>query len=92
MQNKKRSLVVLSLVLLTTLIGTGGLILNVMSTKSTDINADGVVDMKDVALAASAFGSFSGHARWNREADINEDGRVSLKDICHIILDFGLVI
>jgi len=45
--------------------------------------------MKDVALAAAAFGSFQGHSRWNPAADINEDSRISLKDIAKIATDLG---
>jgi len=86
---KRRTLVVLTLVVLTTLIQTGSLVFSAMAAKSTDLNSDGVVDIKDVAIAAAAFGSFSGNPRWNPDADINEDGRISLKDIALIVADFG---
>jgi len=56
---------------------------------SKDLNGDGRIDIKDVAIAASAFASYPGHERWNPNADINGDGRVDLEDIALIILEFG---
>lgn len=56
---------------------------------SKDLNGDGRIDIKDVAIAASAFASYPGHERWNPNADINSDGRVDLEDIALIILGFG---
>jgi ABC-type transport system substrate-binding protein len=47
------------------------------------------VDMKDVGAAAKAFGSYSGHARWNSYADINGDHKVDMKDIGAIAKKFG---
>ncbi len=85
----RRTLVVLTLVFLTILMQASYLVFIAMTIKPTDINSDGVVDIKDVALAAAAFGSASGHIRWNTDADINEDGRISLKDIALIVTDFG---
>ena len=54
-----------------------------------DLNHDGEVDMKDVATAAKAFGSYPGHPRWNPVADINQDGNVDMKDISLIAKNFG---
>jgi PKD repeat protein len=54
-----------------------------------DLNMDGKVDMKDIVLAARAFGEFPGRPRWNPMADENEDGIVDLRDIALIARNFG---
>ena len=54
-----------------------------------DLNGDGSVNVKDIAIAAAAFSSYPGHERWNPKADINADGRVDLADVGLIILRFG---
>lgn len=54
-----------------------------------DINGDGKVDMKDIGVAARAYGSVPGDARWNPDADVNGDGRVDIRDIGLIARNFG---
>jgi len=54
-----------------------------------DINRDGVVDMRDIGLAAKAFGTVPGDARWNFIADWNRDGKVDMKDLGAIARAFG---
>jgi len=54
-----------------------------------DVDVDGKVDGRDVALAAQAFGSCPGDPRWNGVADENEDNRIDGKDIVLIALNFG---
>jgi hypothetical protein len=54
-----------------------------------DVNGDGKVDGKDIALAALAFGTVPSDARWNPDADINQDGKIDGKDIVFISLNFG---
>lgn len=46
-----------------------------------DLNGDGKVDIRDIALVARAFGSYPGHPRWNSVADINKDNMVNILDI-----------
>ena len=55
---------------------------------STDLNGDGKVDMKDVAIIASAFGTKDGDARWNAIADVSMDGIVNLFDVALVAKDF----
>jgi len=63
---------------------------SVMYSLLTDINYDGKVDIKDIALAAKAFGSYPGHPSWRMEADLPPtDGKVDIKDIARIAKDFG---
>ncbi len=60
-----------------------------------DINHDLRVDMRDVARAAKAFGSYPGSPNWNPHADITgstymvPDGVVDMRDIGAIAKNFG---
>jgi parallel beta-helix repeat protein len=54
-----------------------------------DINSDGKVDAKDIALVSSAFGSYPGHPRWKLIADENEDGKIDVRDVSLIARNFG---
>ena len=49
------------------------------------------VDIKDVAKAASGFGSYPGHDRWQTVADINGDYQINIKDVAAIAKMFGWV-
>lgn len=55
-----------------------------------DLNNDDKVNMIDIGLAASAFGSFPGCPRWNPEADINKDEIINLRDIAIVARNFGM--
>jgi PKD repeat protein len=55
-----------------------------------DINGDGKVDGKDITLAALAFGTVPGDARWNLDFDINQDGKIDGRDLTLIALRFGM--
>ena len=57
-----------------------------------DLNVDGRVDMKDIATAALAFGSYPTHPRWNPTCDLNGDNKIDLKDIGMIAKNFGKTI
>jgi len=54
-----------------------------------DVNGDGRVDLKDLALVARAFGSTPGSPNWNPAADVNGDGVVNMKDIALVARNFG---
>jgi len=54
-----------------------------------DLNGDGKVDVKDLAVVAAALGSFLGHPRWNSEADVNQDNKVSMQDMTLVASHFG---
>ena len=47
------------------------------------------IDIRDVAAASKAFGTYPGHAYWNTVADINGDYKVDIKDIAAISKKFG---
>jgi hypothetical protein len=59
-----------------------------------DLNGDCHVDIQDIAIAASAFGTVPGDSRWNPIADIIgpggiPDGEVDILDIAWIAKHFG---
>jgi PKD repeat protein len=54
-----------------------------------DINGDGVVDARDIAIVIRAFGSYPGHPRWNPEADLNGDNKIDAKDVALTLKNFG---
>jgi len=55
-----------------------------------DVNKDGKVNMIDIGIVASAFGSFPGHLKWNPKADIRQDGIINLRDIALVAKNFGV--
>ena len=61
----------------------------------SDINHDLEVDIRDVATAALAFGSYPGHEKWNPHADITgliplePDDQVNIRDLALIAKNFG---
>jgi ABC-type transport system substrate-binding protein len=50
---------------------------------------DQKVDIKDIALAAKAFGSIPGSPAWSTVADVNGDYRIDIKDIASVAKQFG---
>lgn len=56
-----------------------------------DINKDMVVDMKDISLAAKAYGSYPSHPRWTPMVDLNEDNKVDMRDMAKIARNFGKI-
>ena len=54
-----------------------------------DLNRDSKVDIRDIVIVASAFGSFPDHPRWNPEADINQDEIIDIRDIAIVASNFG---
>ncbi|MBS7633358.1 hypothetical protein KEJ15_07075 [Candidatus Bathyarchaeota archaeon] len=54
-----------------------------------DVDADKIVDLKDVYAVCKAYGSLIGDSRYNPDLDINDDGRIDLKDYCVPTTNFG---
>ncbi len=71
----------------TVTVATGAAICTV--SRSSDLNGDGVVNIMDLIIAASAFGSVQGSPRFNPAADVNGDGVVNIFDISTIAAHFG---
>jgi parallel beta-helix repeat protein len=53
-----------------------------------DLNDDGKVDGKDIAIVAQAFGSRLSHRRWNWRADMNNDNKIDGLDLVVIAKSF----
>lgn len=54
-----------------------------------DLDGNFKVTIKDIAIAAKAFGSYLGHPGWNVNADMNSDGEITIKDIATVAIHFG---
>lgn len=54
-----------------------------------DINGDKKADVRDIAMAAVAFGTRPGSQRWNFLADLNQDNQVDIKDLVVIAKNYG---
>ena len=55
----------------------------------SDVNKDGIVDMKDIAIVARAFGTTPTSPRWNPNADLNRDLEVDVHDLSLVCRDFA---
>ena len=54
-----------------------------------DTNGDNRVDIQDVYNAASAFGSYPGHPRWDPTVDMDRNGIIDISDVFAIATHFG---
>ena len=54
-----------------------------------DLNNDGIVNAKDNAILAAAFGKRKGNSGFNEAADFNNDGIINAKDKAIISQNFG---
>ena len=54
-----------------------------------DLNNDGIVNAKDSAILAAAFGKRKGNSGYNEAADFNKDGIINAKDKAIISANFG---
>jgi hypothetical protein len=56
---------------------------------SGDINQDGKVDGKDIAIVSRAYNTKPGDLLWDSRADLNNDLKVDGKDIAIVAKDYG---
>lgn len=54
-----------------------------------DVNQDAKVDMRDIGLVCSSYGTTPPHERWNSRCDLNGDGKIDMKDIQIACLQYG---
>jgi len=54
-----------------------------------DLNGDGIVNILDILICASAFGSRPGYPKWNPYVDLNQDGIINILDLVIIAVHFG---
>lgn len=57
--------------------------------KTGDVNGDGRVDLKDIALVARHFGSTPGQPTWDARCDLNGDGQINMLDLAILARHFG---
>ena len=56
----------------------------------TDLNEDGKVDILDIALVASAYGTREGDSNYNPAADVAEPyGEINILDVVAVAMDYG---
>ncbi|MCC6005128.1 MAG: C25 family cysteine peptidase [Thermofilum sp.] len=54
-----------------------------------DINRDGIVDYKDLAILISKYGTKKGNIEYYEDADLNNDGEINYKDLAILISNYG---
>ena len=54
-----------------------------------DLDLDAFITIADVSAAASAFGAYPGHPRWNYVADVDDDWFITISDVSAIAVRFG---
>lgn len=54
-----------------------------------DLNEDGKIDMRDIAIVSEAYGSYPGHPDWNPTADIVPDNKIDMRDVSLIAANYG---
>jgi hypothetical protein len=59
--------------------------------KMGDVNADGIIDMKDMNIMQAAFTSTPDRPNWNPVCDLNGDGKVDMIDIYTAARNYGKV-
>jgi len=61
----------------------------IVTSLTGDINRDGVVDYRDLAVLVSAYGSFEGQQGYNPMADFNADGKIDYRDLAILVSNYG---
>jgi hypothetical protein len=54
-----------------------------------DINLDNAVNILDLSLVASSFGSVTGDEKWNDECDLNKDSVINIIDVSLVAKEYG---
>ncbi|MDP4180635.1 MAG: carbohydrate-binding protein [Bacillota bacterium] len=62
---------------------------NPVVTTKGDINNDGVINLADVVLLASAFNTVKGDPKYAASFDLNDDGSINMSDVIIIAGNFG---
>jgi hypothetical protein len=58
-------------------------------TLTGDLNGDRIVDIRDVALVARAYGTMPGSPRWTPLADLDNNHIVDIRDIAYVSKNYG---
>ena len=90
MENKKNAFAGLFVLLL---IFTATILLSnlqlVRANPDPDLNDDGVINLRDISLAAKSFGARPGDDLWNTAYDLNEDEVINVEDLVMILCYYG---
>jgi hypothetical protein len=62
---------------------------NVKEGINGDVNMDGVVDYKDLAMLAASYGRKENELGFNANADFNRDGIIDYKDLAILAANYG---
>jgi subtilisin family serine protease len=62
---------------------------NVKEGINSDVNMDGVVDYKDLAMFAASYGRMENELEFNANADFNRDGIIDYKDLAILAANYG---
>lgn len=54
-----------------------------------DLNGDGIVNVRDVAMVARVFGTSKGEPDYNPSADLDQNGTISISDVAIVAQNFG---
>jgi len=54
-----------------------------------DLNKDGIVDIHDIAMVGSAYGSTPGDSNWNQTCDVDYSGSVDIADLAVVARNYG---
>jgi Dockerin type I domain len=65
-------------------ITSSSLVINIISTQTGDLNADGRIDCNDVSLVEGTLGRQVGQGGFDARADVNQDGTVNIKDLAFV--------
>jgi subtilisin family serine protease len=63
--------------------------INVKEGINGDVNMDGVVDYKDLAILAASYGKMENELGFNANADFNRDGIIDYKDLAILAANYG---
>jgi len=66
-----------------------GTIITVIETIEGDLNGDFTIDIYDIVLVATSFGSRQGDPNWNPNADLVEDNTIDIYDVVIVAQNFG---
>ena len=54
-----------------------------------DIDANGRVEIKDLALMAKGYGAMYPNPRYNADCDIDDNGKIEIKDLALAAKNYG---
>jgi len=52
-------------------------------------NNENIIDIRDIATVAKAYGSYPGHPKWNAACDFDDNDKINIIDISMIARNFG---